>query len=219
MSTLAESIDAFLPQTQCQRCGYVDCRAYAEAIAAEETSIDRCPPGGQETMDAIASLTGHTATSVDPALGSFTPGQAAFVIEPECIGCTKCIQACPVDAIIGAAKQMHTVVETLCTGCELCIPPCPVDCIRMQPACGATEGLRLPAETRARADFFRSRYSNRRKRLAHDKAENEKRLNQSAVSGSKPDLIVQRKAEIAAAVARVQAKRAQRIAVSKKHEF
>ena len=155
MITFADKIDALLPQTQCQRCGYVDCRVYAEAIAAGETDINRCPPGGQETLKALAGLTGRAATCIDPSLGSFTPGLVAFVIEPECIGCTKCIQACPVDAIVGAAKQMHTVIEALCTGCGLCIPPCPVDCIRMQPARGATKGIIVPADVHQRADFFR----------------------------------------------------------------
>ncbi|HVA55871.1 MAG TPA: RnfABCDGE type electron transport complex subunit B [Gammaproteobacteria bacterium] len=218
MISLAESIDALLPQTQCQRCGYVDCRAYAEAIAADDTDINRCPPGGQETLEALAALTGRVATSVDPTLGGFALGQVAFVIEPECIGCTKCIQACPVDAIVGAAKQMHTVIEAQCTGCGLCIPPCPVDCIRMQPARGTTEGVTIPVDARQRADFFRARYLSRSARLAHDKAEHEKHLDQPMSSDRKMNIVAQRKAEIAAAVARVQAKRAQRTRASKKHE-
>jgi len=218
MITLADKIDTLLPQTQCQRCGYVDCRAYAEAIATGETDINRCPPGGQETLDSLAALTGRVATCVDPALGGFTPGQVAFIIEPLCIGCTKCIQACPVDAIVGAAKQMHTVIEALCTGCELCIPPCPVDCIQMQPARGTTEGMTVPADARRRADFFRSRYHIRGARLAHDKAEHEECLHQQEASGGAEDVIAQRKAEIAAAVARVHTKRAQRSRASKKHE-
>lgn len=217
MSTFAESIDALLPQTQCQRCGYADCRAYAEAIVAGETEINRCPPGGQETLETLANLTGQAAISIDPTFGSFTPGQVAFIIEPECIGCTKCIQACPVDAIVGAAKQMHTVIEALCTGCGLCIPPCPVDCIRMQPARGVTEGLTVPSDSRQRADFLRSRYFSRATRLVHDRAEHEQQLQQSAAS-DKMDIVAQRKAEIAAAVARVQAKRARRATETKKHE-
>lgn len=214
---LADIIDAILPQTQCQRCGYPDCRAYAEAIVAGETGINRCPPGGLETLNAIARLTGRAATTVDQALVDFAPGTTAFVIEPECIGCTKCIQACPVDAIVGAAKQMHTVIEVLCTGCGLCIPPCPVDCIRMRPARGVSEGFTVPSESRQRADFFRDRYHSRESRQAHDRAEREQQLQQSAASDTK-DIVAQRKAEIAAAVARVQAKRAQRTQVSKKHE-
>jgi len=217
MPSLTERIDALLPQTQCQRCGYADCHAYAEAIAADSTSIDRCPPGGQETLEALATLTGQYADAIDPSLGGFTPNQVAFVIEADCIGCTKCIQACPVDAIVGAAKQMHTVIEALCTGCGLCMPPCPVDCIRMQPSRGITEGITVPSDSHQRADFFRDRYHNHRLRLAHDEAEHEQRLRQSAAS-DKMDIVVQRKAEIAAAVARVQAKRARRATETKKHE-
>jgi len=216
--SLTERIDALLPQTQCQRCGFVDCRSYAEAIATDETDIDRCPPGGQETLQALAGLTRHAATTVDPALGSFTPNQVAFIIEPECIGCTKCIQACPVDAIVGAAKQMHTIIEALCTGCELCIPPCPVDCIRMQPARGITEGISVPADAHERADFFRERYRSRHTRLEHDKAVHEEQLHHQVLSDSKMDIIDQRKTEIAAAVARVRAKRVHRAQASKKHE-
>jgi len=218
VSLFADRIDALLPQTQCQRCGYVDCRAYAEAIAADDTDINRCPPGGQETLEALAALTDRVVTSVDPTLGGLTPGQVAFVIEPECIGCTKCIQACPVDAIVGAAKQMHTVIEAQCTGCGLCIPPCPVDCIRMQPARGTTEGITVPVDARQRTDYFRARYLNRRTRLEHNKAEHEEHLRQPVVSNSKTDIIAQRKAEIAAAVARVQAKRVQRARGPKKYE-
>ena len=219
MSTLTDRIDALLPQTQCRRCGYPDCRAYAEAISTGNADINQCPPGGQGTLEALATLTGRTATRVDPALCGFTPGQVAFIIEPLCIGCTKCIQACPVDAIVGAAKQMHTVIEALCTGCELCIPPCPVDCIQMQPVCGATTGVTVPVDARQRADFFRSRYHTRRARLASGKAEREQRLRRQELPGDNAqDRIAQRKAEIAAAVARVQARREQRAQESKKHE-
>jgi electron transport complex protein RnfB len=143
----------------------------------------------------------------------------AFVIEPLCIGCTKCIQACPVDAIVGAAKHMHTVMEALCTGCELCIPPCPVDCIRMQPARGRTEGVLVPSAARQRADFFRARYRTRIARLARDRVERQKRLRRQELSTTgAADLIARRKAEIAAAVARVRAKRRQRARGSKQHE-
>ncbi len=211
MTVLADRIDALLPQTQCRRCGYPDCRKYAEAIATGATDINRCPPGGQETLQALAKLTGRTAAAgIDPGLGGFTPGHVAVIIEPLCIGCTKCIQACPVDAIVGAAKQMHTVIEALCTGCELCIPPCPVDCIRMQPARGTTEGMVVPVSGNKQADFFRAHYRARSARLAREQTERHARLRRKEfAAGAREEVIARRKAEIAAAVARVRAKRAQ----------
>jgi electron transport complex protein RnfB len=133
--SLAERIDALLPQTQCTRCGYPACRPYAEAIARGEAPINRCPPGGDAGIRALAVLTGQPVQPLDPACGAEMPPQVASIDEDACIGCTKCIQACPVDAIVGASKLMHTVIPQLCTGCELCIPPCPVDCIAMLPAC------------------------------------------------------------------------------------
>lgn len=130
-ATLAERIDALLPQTQCTRCGYPACRPYAEAIARGEAPINRCPPGGDAGIRALAMLTGQPVRPLDPECGSEMPPRIAFIDEDACIGCTKCIQACPTDAIVGASKLMHTVIPDLCTGCELCIPPCPVDCIAM----------------------------------------------------------------------------------------
>lgn len=128
---LADRIDAALPQTQCRRCGYPACRPYAEAVARGEAAINRCPPGGQESVRTLARITGRTVLPLDPECGVETPPQVALIDEDACIGCTKCIQACPVDAIVGANKLMHTVVADLCTGCELCMAPCPVDCIAM----------------------------------------------------------------------------------------
>jgi electron transport complex protein RnfB len=130
----AEHIDALLPQTQCTRCGFPTCRSYAEAIAHDEAPINRCPPGGAAGIRALAALTGRAVQPLDPECGAETPPRVAIIEEDVCIGCTKCIQTCPVDAIVGAAKLMHTVIPQLCTGCELCIPPCPVDCIDMVPA-------------------------------------------------------------------------------------
>ncbi|HET7395178.1 MAG TPA: RnfABCDGE type electron transport complex subunit B [Gammaproteobacteria bacterium] len=207
MTALADRIDALLPQTQCQRCGYPDCRAYAEAIASDETEINRCPPGGVDTIQSLAELTGRKLKPLDPGLGEFRPDTVAFIDEPLCIGCTKCIQACPVDAIVGAAKQMHTVIESLCTGCELCIPPCPVDCIRMQPAIAATDGIEVPATGQTRADFFRTRYRSRSARLERSKLERQSRRRETRL-GNSPDIVARRKAEIAAAVERVRARRA-----------
>jgi electron transport complex protein RnfB len=126
---LAARIEALLPQTQCTQCGYAGCKPYALAIARGEAGIDQCPPGGEAGVQALAELLGRRAVPVDPAHGMHKPPQVALVREAECIGCTKCIQACPVDAIVGASKLMHTVIAELCTGCELCLPPCPVDCI------------------------------------------------------------------------------------------
>lgn len=208
MPTLADQIDALLPQTQCQRCGFPDCRAYADAIAAGETDINRCPPGGDDAIQALAALTQTQLKPLAPELDTFTPDTVAFIEEPLCIGCTKCIQACPTDAIVGAAKQMHTVIEALCTGCELCIPPCPVDCIRMQPAASATTGVERAEAGPARADFFRTRYRAHRARLEQIKLERQLRRREVR-AGSQTELVARRQAEIAAAVARVRARRAQ----------
>ena len=133
-SPLAARIDALLPQTQCMRCGYPTCRAYADAIARGETDINRCPPGGADGIDALARLLGRAPKPLDPANGVEAPPLVAVIDEALCIGCTKCIQACPVDAIVGGSKLMHVVVDPLCTGCELCVPACPVDCIVLVPA-------------------------------------------------------------------------------------
>lgn len=131
---LVERLDRLLPQTQCGQCGYAGCRPYAEAMARGEAGIDHCPPGGDAGARALAHLLGVPARPYDRTRGSHKPAPVAVIVEADCIGCTKCIQACPVDAIIGAAKHMHTVIEPLCTGCELCVPACPVDCIVLEPA-------------------------------------------------------------------------------------
>lgn len=128
---LADKIDSVLPQTQCGQCTYPGCRPYAEAIARGEADINQCPPGGQETVDAIAEILGMESKPLNAEHGETKPPMVAFIDEHTCIGCTLCIQACPVDAILGAAKQMHTIIEKECTGCELCVAPCPVDCITM----------------------------------------------------------------------------------------
>jgi len=158
-------IDAWLPQTQCARCGYPDCHGYAEAVARGETGIDRCPPGGRTTLRALAALTGtaepaELAADLDPYQGY----RVARVIESECIGCARCIAACPVDAIVGSGKRMHTVIASACTGCELCLPPCPVDCIEMTTPQPAAASSRLWPELPEDApDAFRAA---RRRRLA-----------------------------------------------------
>lgn len=128
---LVERLDRLLPQTQCGQCGHDGCRPYAEAMAARAADIDRCPPGGDAGARALARLLGLPPKPYDRSRGEHKPPLVALVEEADCIGCTKCIQACPVDAIIGGSKLMHVVVEPLCTGCELCVPACPVDCIVM----------------------------------------------------------------------------------------
>ncbi len=134
ITDLVERLDRLLPQTQCGQCGFDGCRPYAEAMAHGEAGIDRCPPGGDDGARALAKLLGAPPLPYDRERGAHKPLQVAFIIEADCIGCTKCIQACPVDAIVGASKLMHTVIEPLCTGCELCVPACPVDCIVMSSA-------------------------------------------------------------------------------------
>jgi Na+-translocating ferredoxin:NAD+ oxidoreductase subunit B len=135
---LVERLDRILPQTQCGQCGYAGCRPYAEAMARGAAGVDHCPPGGDAGARALAHALHVPAIPYDRSRGTHKTWQVAVVVEADCIGCTKCIQACPVDAIIGAAKHMHVVIEPLCTGCELCIPACPVDCIVLLPAAEST---------------------------------------------------------------------------------
>ncbi len=130
---LAERIDTLLPQTQCGQCGFAGCRPYAKAIAEGNADINQCPPGGDTTIQALAELLGRDPKPLNAAYGEYKEKRLAVIDENRCIGCTLCIQACPVDAILGAAKQMHTVIKSECTGCDLCVPPCPVDCIDMVP--------------------------------------------------------------------------------------
>ncbi|MGD2119383.1 MAG: electron transport complex subunit RsxB [Chromatiales bacterium] len=130
---IADQVDALLPQTQCGQCGFPGCRPYAEAIAAGETEINHCAPGGEATMLALSELLGRDPLPMADQAAAEKPKAIAYIVEEECIGCTLCLQACPVDAILGSAKSMHTVIASECTGCELCIPPCPVECIHMHP--------------------------------------------------------------------------------------
>jgi electron transport complex protein RnfB len=171
---LATRIDAALPQTQCTRCGYADCRRYAEAIAAGEAPINQCPPGGAEGIRRLAAVTGQSAAALNPANGIEGPRKLVVIDEAWCIGCTLCIKACPVDCIVGAPKVMHTVIERLCTGCELCIPVCPVDCIAIEDATPGASGW--AAWSPAQADEARVRYGRHRLRTERDLRENDERL-------------------------------------------
>jgi H+/Na+-translocating ferredoxin:NAD+ oxidoreductase subunit B len=177
---LAERIDELLPQTQCGRCGYAACRPYAEAIAAGEADINRCPPGGDETIGGLARLLKRDTIALDASRGAPRPLHVARIVEADCIGCTLCIAACPVDAIVGAQKRMHAVLASLCSGCELCVPACPVDCITMARADRAW--------TAADAAGARQRYEARRARLAAARAqrlcEAEARAREAAINAA-----------------------------------
>ena len=157
--SLSDRIDALLPQTQCTKCGFDGCRPYADAIAADEAEINQCPPGGAPGIDALAGLLGRTPLPLNPANGVEQPLMVAIVDESRCIGCTLCIPACPVDAIIGAPKRMHSVIASHCTGCDLCLSPCPMDCISMVPVIPAR------AWTAADRESARARHDTRRERL------------------------------------------------------
>lgn len=175
---LTESIDALLPQTQCRQCRYAGCRPYAEALAAGAVDINRCPPGGDDVITELARLLQRPPTPLDSLCGITKAPAVALIDEAWCIGCMLCIQACPVDAIAGAAKVMHTVIADECTGCELCIPPCPVDCIQMV---GVTRSAGRDARM-ARAAQARTRYRARNERLDAMRAKRARDENESAMS-------------------------------------
>jgi electron transport complex protein RnfB len=178
--TLADNIDTLLPQTQCEQCGFHGCRPYAEAIAADEAGIDRCPPGGAAGIARLAALLDRPVVPLDRSRGVEKPRTLARIVEADCIGCTKCVQVCPVDAIVGAAKLMHTVVSDLCTGCELCVPACPVDCIDLDPM---PLGQR---DDRVHADAARQRFQRREARLAGERQDRERRLAANKVDVAAP---------------------------------
>jgi electron transport complex protein RnfB len=182
-TTLADQIEDLLPQTQCTKCGYDGCRPYAEAIASGQAAINQCPPGGAAGVARLAGLLGQSVIPINPANGLERPRPVAFIDEALCIGCTLCIQACPVDAILGAAKQMHTILPDLCTGCDLCVAPCPVDCIAMLPVTGTHTGW--DAWTEQQAADARERHDWRSVRLARERAENDARLAAKALAKMK----------------------------------
>ncbi|MGJ0430425.1 electron transport complex subunit RsxB [Methylobacter sp.] len=168
---MIDQINALLPQTQCGQCGFKGCKPYAEAIASGQADINQCPPGGDEGIIEIARLLGVPAKPLNTQFGQHKPKQVAFIIEEDCIGCTKCIAACPVDAILGAAKFMHTVIASECTGCELCIAPCPVDCIVMKPV----EPQPTLEQKSAQAQKAMRRYEVHSQRLVQEEAEKAER--------------------------------------------
>jgi electron transport complex protein RnfB len=212
---LTARIDALLPQTQCTRCGYPDCHAYAEAIATAQADINRCPPGGAEGIARLAALTGRPARPLDAERGVEGPRRLAVIDEAWCIGCTLCIKACPVDCIVGASKQMHTVIDEQCTGCELCVPVCPVDCIAMVEVTEARTGW--DAWSPQQAEEARERYAFHRLRVDRERRENDERLAAKAqakladLAGESritdPEALERKRAVIEAALARARAAR------------
>jgi H+/Na+-translocating ferredoxin:NAD+ oxidoreductase subunit B len=194
---LTDRIDALLPQTQCTRCGYHACRPYAEAIAAGTADINRCPPGGPQTIVALAALTGRPVQPLDATCGAYGSQTIARIDEAACIGCTLCIAACPVDAIIGGAKRMHAVLPSLCSGCGLCVPPCPVDCIVIEPV--------RREWTDRDAAAARERYVARNSRLSRG----ERIANRTSADRSPADVDarVHRQTRVAAAFVRARARR------------
>lgn len=210
-ASLAGRLDAALPQTQCTRCGYPDCRGYAEAIADGRAEINRCPPGGAQGVLRLAALSGRAPLALDPDCGAEGPRALAVIDEAWCIGCTLCIAACPVDCIVGAPKLMHTVVDAQCTGCELCVPACPVDCIAMVPVTGAATGW--AAWSPAQADEARARYAWHRVRVERERMENDERLAAKAAAKladlaaasrhTDPAVLDAKRAVVAAALERV----------------
>ena len=214
--TLADRLDAVLPQTQCTRCGYPDCRAYAEAVASGEAALNRCPPGGAEGVQRLAALTGRPALPLDAACGAEGPRLLAVIDEAWCIGCTLCLPACPVDAILGANKRMHTVIDDRCTGCELCVPACPVDCIQLVPVTGERTGWQ--AWTAADAEAARERHAFHQQRSARARREHDQRLAAKAAAKladlpahsqhTDPATLDRKRAVIEAALARARARQA-----------
>jgi len=215
-SALAQRILDALPQTQCKRCGYPDCQGYAQAVALGEADINQCPPGGAEGVQRLAVLTGRPAKPIDPDFGAEGPRTLAYIDEDWCIGCTLCIAACPVDAILGANKRMHTVIEAHCTGCELCLPVCPVDCILLENVSGEKTGWQAWSDEQALA--ARQRYAIRTLRLVREEQEQQDRLIAKAEhkaaditahsQHTDPAVLDKKRAIIEAALARARAKRA-----------
>jgi electron transport complex protein RnfB len=215
-TNLVDEIDALLPQTQCTKCGYAGCRPYAEAIVRGEAGIDQCPPGGARGVVKLATLLQRPVQPLNPRFGVEQPRAAALIREDLCIGCTLCIQACPVDAILGAPKQMHTILLAVCTGCELCVPPCPVDCIEMIPVrdlvLRGAEALASESTIPVadHAQLWRQRYDSRQRRMAS--ARRQRDLQRAGKAG-RPVIeehdLARKRAVIQAALERARARRTQ----------
>lgn len=215
IEALVQRLDEALPQTQCTRCGYPDCRAYAQAIAAGEAPINQCPPGGAEGVARLARISGRPVLPLSESHGAEGPRTLAVIDEAWCIGCTLCIAACPVDCIVGAPKQMHVIVDAQCTGCELCVPACPVDCISLREVTPGRSGWQ--AWSTEQAEVARARHQFHQLRLAREREENEVRLAAKAqhklahlAELTKPadaTELARKRAVIEAALARARAKR------------
>ena len=174
MIALADRINDALPQTQCTRCGFPDCKAYAQAIALDNVPINQCPPGGLEGVTVLSKITGRPVLPLNPENGTEGPMTVAVIDEAWCIGCTLCLKVCPTDAILGSNKVMHTVIEAACTGCDLCLPVCPVDCIEMVPISDERTGW--SAWSPALAQQARQRYEARQLRLLEEQAQDDKEV-------------------------------------------
>ena len=214
-TSLATEILAALPQTQCTRCGYPDCAAYAGAIAHDAVPINQCPPGGDEGIRRLAAITGQTAMPLNPANGAEAVRSVAIIDENWCIGCTLCIDVCPTDAILGTNKLMHTVIEAYCTGCELCLPVCPVDCIAMQNVSGSASGWaawspQLADEARIRYEFRSDRLKrNETDRLERHTSEQEAKLSDLPADPriTAPSELEKKRAVVEAALSRARARK------------
>ena len=222
MMAAAAAILALLPQTQCTRCGYPDCAAYAQAVSTGQADINQCPPGGAQGIERLAALTGRPVTPLNPVHGSEGPRRMAVIDEAWCIGCTLCIKVCPTDAIFGSNKRMHSVIEPYCTGCELCLPACPVDCITLEDATPGRSGW--AAWSQGQAEQARVRYLFHDQKAQQHRAEQDKRLEEKArlklsdlathSQHTYPAVLDQKRAVIEAALARARERQAATLPVA-----